>query len=547
MEHSNLTVIIPFVNEKYELQETLESIRQYSLKAVDIILINDASEDGFDYGHLAKLYDAVYVEHKERIGVAASRDEGVNICQTDFFLLLDAHMRFYDNLWIDRIVSELKKDPKAFLCCQTKALYRDNGFLKEDVSRMTSYGACVDLYNPLKLFEPKWVVSSQDSYDKNTINIPCVLGATYACNKLYWIYLKGLNGLKQYGNDEAYISIKVWLSGGSCKLLKDIVIGHVYRSTHPYQRKTISCLYNRMFLCSVFLSYDMLRKTSAYLNLCYDNKILSKVHQMLYENRNEIKQLKEYYRSVFVNDFTYFTSLNDKYLPQSKYVDDVEHILLDIAYNISNSHCLELGLLSGQMGNIIYLYHYAHLSYKQEFIVKANQLLSELIHNISLDISYCFATGLCGIGWGIEYLYQHDFIILDINKTLSYIDRKVLELNPDRIDDINKNYGLGGIVLYILARLRSINIQKIENPFDNSYLYCLYLRLKEIINKIEICSDSIDIFISFIQYYEKKEPINKPNIYDASHLSNLKNIPIQDLDAGLKGYAGVGLNFILNR
>lgn len=39
MKHSNLTIIIPFVNEKYELYATLESIKQYSPKIVDVILI----------------------------------------------------------------------------------------------------------------------------------------------------------------------------------------------------------------------------------------------------------------------------------------------------------------------------------------------------------------------------------------------------------------------------------------------------------------------------------------------------------------------------
>ena len=58
--------------------------------------------------------------------------------------------------------------------------------------------------------------------------------------------------------------------------------------------------------------------------------------------------------------------------------------------------------------------------------------------------------------------------------------------------------GLGGVVLYILARLRTIEMEKTESPFDDKYLHSLYLRLKEIISQIDIYSDSIDIFLSFI-------------------------------------------------
>ena len=33
------------------------------------------------------------------MGVAASRDYGINYCTTPYFLLLDGHMRFYDAAW----------------------------------------------------------------------------------------------------------------------------------------------------------------------------------------------------------------------------------------------------------------------------------------------------------------------------------------------------------------------------------------------------------------------------------------------------------------
>ncbi|MDR3340889.1 MAG: glycosyltransferase, partial [Candidatus Symbiothrix sp.] len=46
---SKLTIIIPFLNEQYEVENTLQSIREHSSDTITIILINDASDDGFDY------------------------------------------------------------------------------------------------------------------------------------------------------------------------------------------------------------------------------------------------------------------------------------------------------------------------------------------------------------------------------------------------------------------------------------------------------------------------------------------------------------------
>ena len=212
-----LTVIIPFLNEKYEVENTVKSIIANSNGEVDIILVNDASDDGFDYKSITEKYELVYIENPERKGVSASRDLGVELCQTPYFLFLDAHMRFYNNLWINRIIKELEADERCLLCCQTKVLEYENGILTEANQRQISYGACIGLNNNKKLIESFWISRElAGTSHLQTIPIVCVLGAGYACTKTYWQYLKGLDGLKYYGSEESYISIKVWLEGGSC-------------------------------------------------------------------------------------------------------------------------------------------------------------------------------------------------------------------------------------------------------------------------------------------------------------------------------------------
>lgn len=87
MKNKKLTVIIPFLNEKYEVENTLQSIRLHSTDDIEIILINDASDDGFDYRCIAEKYGAKYIENPNRLGVAASRDLGVKLCQTPYFFV----------------------------------------------------------------------------------------------------------------------------------------------------------------------------------------------------------------------------------------------------------------------------------------------------------------------------------------------------------------------------------------------------------------------------------------------------------------------------
>lgn len=546
MNKKELTIIIPFLNEKYEVEETLKSIRDYSDNQVEILLINDASDDGFDYTSVAEKYGAFYFENSNRIGVAASRDKGVSICKTDYFLLLDAHMRFYDKLWAGRILEELHNDPTLFLCCQTKALRRVNGLLAEDTkSRGVSYGAYVRLEDAVNLFEPKWIVKKPADPSLTTLPVPCVLGAGYACSKTYWLYLKGLEGLMQYGNDEAYISMKVWMAGGSCKLVTDVEIGHIYRHIHPYTRDNVWSLYNRLFLSEIFLPQKAQKRILSIWRLFYEKKIIAEVQYRLFENSKQIDSLKAYYQRIFIKDLDFFRSLNDPYLYKIEWVDKVSDSLKSIVARVVDSLPDDIGLLHGRMGIVLFLYHYARYSNDPSYWDLADEMLKNIIKNIKSDLSYCLLSGLCGVGWGIEYLYQHGFIDANTNQMLEYIDKRIMEINPLRMEDLDKEYGFGGIVLYLLARLHTIQNKNSDTPFDDSYLSSVYQRVKVIIDQRIKESNSVDVYLAFLSYYETKTSLAKTQIYDVCSLVNPKNISLQDLEPGLKGCAGVGMLLLL--
>ena len=121
----DLSIIIPFLNEGGEVEKTLLSIRATTAGNPPVILVNDASDDGFDYEEVARRYGCRYVEHSERRGVAASRDEGAALCETDCFILLDAHMEFYERGWDGEITRALNDNPESILCCRTRVLDAD--------------------------------------------------------------------------------------------------------------------------------------------------------------------------------------------------------------------------------------------------------------------------------------------------------------------------------------------------------------------------------------------------------------------------------------
>jgi hypothetical protein len=87
-----------------------------------------------------------------------------------------------------------------------------------------------------------------------------------------------------------------------------------------------------------------------------------------------------------------------------------------------------------------------------------------------------------------------------------------MEINSLRIYALNRNYGFGGIVLYLMSRLYTIKKEKIDNPFDEMYLRNIYERIKIVIDQRDITCDCIDILLGFMKYYEKKHDIVQPSI-----------------------------------
>ncbi len=68
-----LTVIIPFLNEGLEVVNTVNSIRRFAGRRVDVIVINDGSDDGYPYEEQLTPLGVTYLVNAERIGAGASR------------------------------------------------------------------------------------------------------------------------------------------------------------------------------------------------------------------------------------------------------------------------------------------------------------------------------------------------------------------------------------------------------------------------------------------------------------------------------------------
>lgn len=309
-----LTAVISFLNEGEEVGRTVASVLEFAGHKVDIIVINDGSNALYDYEEMLAPYpDVTYVKNEKRKGVAVCRDMGVDMAKTPYFILLDAHMRFYREGWVDRITDLLDEDDRRIFCCQTKALEKDECDEIVPMNVRDAYGARINFEDDNRLLDPIWICEADPDPASAVIDVPCVLGATYSGSRRYWKYLRGYEGLRLYGYEEPYISMKAWLEGGRCQLIKDIEVGHIYRRRFPYKVSHDEMMYNRMLIATLLLPDGL--KDRVYKN-CKDRNetVYRNVTGLLEENRGVISELREYYAGLKCRDFDFVMRLRGQVL-----------------------------------------------------------------------------------------------------------------------------------------------------------------------------------------------------------------------------------------
>lgn len=130
----------------------------------------------------------------------------------------------------------------------------------------------------------------------------------------------------------------------------------------------------------------------------------------------------------------------------------------------------DVGIKNGQMGGVLFFYQYAKYSGKTYYADYADELLDCISKNLNENIPVNFGTGLCGIGWGIEYLLQNNFIEGNSDEILEDIDLKIMERDIRMIGDVSFDTGLEGILCYVLTRMEAHNRQGCGMPFNDLYI-----------------------------------------------------------------------------
>ena len=474
---NELTVVIPFLNENKEVVNTVKSIRDTAGQNVDIVVINDNSSDDYDYDLQLRKYNVRYYKNEIRLGAALSKEKGIQLSCTKYFLVLDAHMRLLTDNWLSLLLEALRDNPDRLLCCKTVPIQvANNEQIIIDDKYKECRGAYLTFHNDELIPGIQWLENiSEPILGLPKTQICAVLGACYASSKTYWSEITGMHGLLHFGCEEACISLKAWLNGGGCSYLPDIVLGHIYKQSAPYHISYPMYMYNYLAIADMlFPTSDRCRAHA--VAMLYNKEHYQIACTLLMANHHSLSTNRAKYKARVKANFERIIDMNMHAAAiQHKILPELQPIMANITQAVINdisNRAQSYGFIDGGLcGKLLYI-----LSY-----IKSCAITDELVLDAACDyfakvsscvkigaVSFDFTSGLSGIGWALLYAQQHQLMNDDVEPLLQKIDTSLSLFSPKRVAH-NTSFldGIGGVYCYVVNRIKTSHMQ---SCLDNSFL-----------------------------------------------------------------------------
>lgn len=299
-----VTVIMAFRNEGDEVSLTCKSARDTAGDRIDIICVDDCSDDGRDYESELSEYNVRYYRNIMRMGSSQGKETGVSLCKTPYFIILDAHCRFYTKDWLDIVERTVLSNPDTTLyCCGCQYFYSEEDH--QNPKHTIAYGAYFT-HQQADLLRAKWNVKK---LSEEAFEIPVILGANYIGSKQWWQKINGHRGLILYGREEEYVSLKCWLMGGKCMVIPSVITGHKGRSPeHPAPFRCLASeAYRNEITVATICAPEILDKMMAYWDKVRENSSAWDSAKKLYNSAAlQINLLKQDFEKNKVMTFTEF-------------------------------------------------------------------------------------------------------------------------------------------------------------------------------------------------------------------------------------------------
>jgi len=231
-----ISVVVISRNEGQELEATIGCfLETLPADCRELIVVDDGSMDG-SAAFLNNLPE-VRLLHSEGIGVARARNFGANAATGDVVLFSDAHVRAAKG-WHVPIVDALRSESVGAVA---PGIYS----LTEPGRR----GFGLHLTGP----------DLRTEWQKRPGNDPCPVsilpGCFLAMRRETFLRTGGFDpGMRQLGGNDNEISFRFWSLGYELLIVPEIEVGHLFRTSTPYEAQWAALVHNRLRMA--FVHFD---------------------------------------------------------------------------------------------------------------------------------------------------------------------------------------------------------------------------------------------------------------------------------------------------
>lgn len=303
--HPMLTIVIPSHADNEECLATVQSIYATAAKALfdselEILIVDDASPKPVcqTIPQMERYTKVNIIRNMRRIGCGPSRYVGACVARGMWLLFVDSHMRFSEG-WYEAWKS-YEHDPETLYCGSCIGLDDKN----MDVTNPKSvyYGATINVFGPdrnrkklTQVLESIWAPPCEDYSE-----LPSVMGAQYFCHRERFSLLNPLRHLRAWGEDEIQLALKYWLSGGSVRFLKNVRIGHKFKSGGLNKIQPWQPVYNKLFVMNTCLPT---RLCSILESKMQKGGIFSDAKRKMNDDFHLVASEEAYNSQIFIRDF----------------------------------------------------------------------------------------------------------------------------------------------------------------------------------------------------------------------------------------------------
>lgn len=307
---ADLTIILPFRKTGVKVIQVIAGLKKFCDYPYHLLLINDASDNTFDFGQIANEYPGIkYLVNEKRLGLGGCWDKGVALADTEYVLLLDENIRISSDV-LSPLMYYCKDLPESLVCLQSRLwTYGKAGCSYCLKSNPVTRGGAIDfsgIRGPMTL---TWEFLNEGDGYKQSMEVPCVRGHAYCIKKDYYLYLHGCNGLIDGGYEDAFLSAKVWLQGGKCLLFRGTDIGHVYYPSVPWRDNSVALDFEKILFSRLFGGEygGKLERAVRRHHSQEAMRIMDKYFDIL---ANDIEAEKQYLSGIFTRTFKDLLNIN---------------------------------------------------------------------------------------------------------------------------------------------------------------------------------------------------------------------------------------------